>query len=180
MVRILFLLWLAFWVSSCKTSTPSQPEVPPKAAPAPKAPSEKAPKPQESFKNLEYVHYRGDQPLWRLEAQKAQRYSDRIEMEGLRVSSLEQKGFSLKAQRGIYRPQKEVFLFQKEVVLTTPSKGTLFTEILYYFPQQKVLKNRAPLLLKDRGLVIQGVGFEYHLPSGKMRIYKKSQVKFHG
>jgi len=179
MARILVLIILLLWSCvACAPPPPSSPE-PKKLSPAPKP--EKAPKePENTFEDLEYVYYQKDRPEWRVQAKKADRYPDRIEMTELQVFSLQKKGLSIKAHEGTYVRKKNFFLFRKNVVLKTPEKGELFTEVLYYFPRKHLLTNQAPVVLRDKGLIIKGIGFEYQISTGKLKVKQKSQVEFHG
>ena len=175
------MLGLVLWLAACgpppSASLPAEKKSPPPAQKPSKPPPEK---PKDSFKDLEYVFWRAGKSRWALKAEKAVHYRDRLEMEKPFVRSLEKSGLTLTAQKGSYRFKENLFCFRKRVVLQTPDKGTLYTDLLYYWPAQRRLTGDRPLILKDRGLVIRGVGFEYDLETGKLRIKKKSRVEFHG
>ncbi|QJA06934.1 LPS export ABC transporter periplasmic protein LptC [Thermosulfurimonas marina] len=178
MARVCWLLigLILAGLSACAPPPPPKAPPPPKVSPKEKKP----PKPREDFQNLEYVFYEEGRPRWRIEAEKAVRTAGRIEMHHPRVISLQKKGLSVKARRGVYEEALGRLVFEREVVLATPDRGTLYTERLSYLPRRGLLKSRAPVLLKDRGLTIRGRGFEYRLEDGFLRIEKGSRVEFHG
>lgn len=179
MARILILLiGLLLSGVSCVKTSPSSPET--KKPPVDHKPKEPSPKPQNTFKELEYVYFRKGSPQWKVLAKEAYLYPDRIEMFSPRILSLGQKGLSIEARKGSYERSKQRFVFRKKVVLKTPNRGVLFTEVLYYFPQKNLLTSEAPVVLKDRGLIIKGKGFEYEVSKGKLRIKEKSRVEFSG
>ena len=138
-----------------------------------------SPKPENSFKHLEYVFWRRGRVRWVVRADQAYRFRSRLEMTHPRIVSRERAGLHLEARRGVYFFSRRLFFFQGKVVLHTPNKGTLYTRTLYYRPEEEKLSGDQPLLLKDRGMVLHGVGFEYDLKTGKLRIFKQSRVEFH-
>ncbi|OAQ19903.1 LPS export ABC transporter periplasmic protein LptC [Thermosulfurimonas dismutans] len=179
MARILVFLIVLLWgCVSCTQTPPPSPKT--NKVPAAPKPKEVPEKPRNTFKDLEYVYFRKGRPEWKVQAKEANRYPDRIEMTSPQIFSLQKEGLFIKARQGIYERQKDFFVFRKKVVLKTPEKGMLFTEVLYYFPRKHILTNQAPVVLKDRGLIIKGIGFEYQVSTGKLRVKQRSQVEFHG
>ncbi len=180
MVRLLVgLIMLSVFLSGClREKTPVEPSAPSQKPPAGKEDSSPE-KPQNTFRNLEYVFFQEGKPRWRVKARLARRYLNRIEMEEPVIVSLEERGLSIRAGFGVYEPSRERFTFRRSVILQTPQKGTLFTEILYYLPRKKLLFNQAPVLVKDKGLVIRGRSFEYHTDTGKMKVRGQTRVEFH-
>ncbi len=181
------MLGLVLWFAACgpppSVSLPEEKKTPPASRKSPATEPKSRPepeKPRDTFKNLEYVLWREGRSRWALKAERAVHYRDRLEMEKPVVRSLEKPGLRLTAREGSYRFEEKLFCFRREVVLQTPDKGTLYTDLLYYRPAEKKLTGDRPLLLRDRGLVIRGVGFEYDLETGKLRIKGQSRVEFHG
>ncbi|MBX6423126.1 LPS export ABC transporter periplasmic protein LptC [Thermosulfurimonas sp. F29] len=182
MARIWILITLLVFLAGGCSPAPKA-VVPTKKSPpssGPSGPKKKPEKPENSFKDLEYVFWRAGRPRWWLRAEEALRFRDRLEMKRPFVRSLERTGLELTALRGVYRFARRLFFFQGKVVLRTPDRGTLYTDRLYYWPEKKLLSGNRPLVLRNGGLVIRGKGFEYDLVSGKLRIKESTRVEFHG
>jgi len=177
-IRWLLMGLILLGLAACIPTSPA-----PKASSPPKTAPKKTkqpPKNQEDFQDLEYVFYENGQARWRLRAQEAERLPGRIVMRHPQVISLQKKGLAVRACRGVYEESLGRLIFEKKVVLSTPDRGTLYTERLYYLPRQGLLQSESPVVVKDRGLIIRGEGFEYRLEDGLLRIEKGSRVEFHG